>query len=237
MFETEEKTNKALAGTQRRGRLAAICRSTGREAPQEGSQSHGRGEHPLGRAAREGLTWCEAGFGAKAAPAGPTLGPGCMNDPKHLIHPSRDRHQDTGTETCPRLPGRSSLLAAHLALPPLPCCSWVWEGHLVPSRRCSLCFLWLHTTSRFSTCVLSFFPLFPSIFLWNTCWMCAKVINWFYFLSAWYCRHDKQRKVGCPQCWQSNQHAAGACAFAFFTNVCKAESGKELLEMVMHHWT
>lgn len=93
MFETEEKTNKALAGTQRRGRLAAICRSTSREAPQEGSQSHGRGEHPLGRAAREGLTWCEAGFGAKAAPAGPTLGPGCMNDPKHLIHPSRDRHQ------------------------------------------------------------------------------------------------------------------------------------------------
>lgn len=237
MFETEEKTNKALAGTQRRGRLAAICRSTGREAPQEGSQSHGRGEHPLGRAGREGHTSCEAGFGAKAAPAGPTLGPGAWMTQSTSSIPAgtrtRTRHRNLPTPS-----GRSSVLTAHLALPPLPCCSWVWEGHLVPSRRCSFCFLWAHTTSRPSTCVLSFFPLFPpAAGVWKSCWMCAKVINWFYFLSAGYCCHDKQRKVGYPQCWQSNQHAAGACAFAFFTNVCKAESGKELLEMVMHHWT
>lgn len=32
----------------------------------------------------------QAGFGAKAGPAGPTLGPGLMNDPEHLIHHGRD---------------------------------------------------------------------------------------------------------------------------------------------------
>lgn len=171
MFETEEKTNKALARTQRRGRLAAICRSARREAPQEGSQRHGRERGaPLGKSLAEKGSHDAGGVWSQSRARWPHPGTWADEWPG-APHPSRQGHcqQDTATGTCPRLPGRSSLLAAHLVAFPHCLAAHVCEKrHPVPSRRCSSWLLWAHQDSL--PVVLSFFSVFsPAAGVWKSC--------------------------------------------------------------------
>lgn len=138
-FETEEKTNKALASIQRQGRLAAIHCSTCGEVL-EGLQKHGWRELALGRPR---LTWCKAGFGAKAAPSAPPwdLSP-WMTRNASFITVGTAVSCETKTKTCPQLPGRSLLLTPRL-LCLVSCCLAIApaavqeERCLVPSRRYS----------------------------------------------------------------------------------------------------